>query len=61
MYLGHLHSRVDVEAEFYLSIDFKIDGNEEDDFEMGQLLRISSNNEGNSNYLMLNWVIIMTT
>lgn len=49
MYLGHLHSRVDVEAEFYLSIDFKIDGNDEDDFEMGQLLRISSNNEGNSN------------
>ena len=40
-----------MEAEFYLSIDFKIDGNEEDDFEMGQLLRISSNNEGNSNKL----------
>lgn len=36
-----------MEAEFYLSIDFKIDGNEDDDFEIGQLLRINSNNEGN--------------
>ena len=35
-----------MEAEFYLSIDFKIDGNEDDDFEIGQLLRINSNNEG---------------
>ena len=37
-----------MEAEFYLSIDFKIDGNEDDDFEIGQLLRINSNNEGTS-------------
>ena len=34
-----------MEAEFYLSIDFKI---EDDDLEIGQLLRINSNNEGTS-------------
>lgn len=39
-----------MEAEFYLSIDFKIDGNEDDDFEIGQLLRINSNNEGTSGF-----------
>ena len=39
-----------MEAEFYLSIDFKIDGNEHDDFEIGQLLRINSNNEGTSGH-----------
>ena len=39
-----------MEAEFYLSIDFKIDGNEDDDFEIGQLLRINSNNEGTSGH-----------
>ena len=37
-----------METEFYLSIDFKIDGNEDDDLEIGQLLRINSNNEGTS-------------
>ena len=50
--LGHLHSRVEAEAEFYLSIDFKIDGNEDDDSVIGQLLRINSNNEGTSGQVL---------